>query len=589
MDRGMRERRVNFMKKNLKKVTALLGAAVLITSIIAGCGNTAGNADSAPAASEEETAAAAAEEPSVEVTVEEEEHTEGGGTIEGSSLSFGIEETITNLDSTLIDLPDDWNISWSLQDNLYEVIENETRLQLAESVDVNEDETVYTFHLRDAQYSNGDPIVASDFVYSWQRLVDPETGSPNVWHFSTAGVKNVDAIAYEGADIDSLGVEAPDDKTLIVTLSRPVPFLSSILALPPFAPLDRKFVEEQGENYGKSADALVSSGAYVIDEWIPGSNQVKLKKNDNYWNADEVRTEHITFKTVEDVQSGVLSFEAGDLDVLKVDGDVAEQYAGDSRLVTALRPKMLFLYLNNKNEFLSNKNIRLALQYAVNKKEFAEKIRKNVDRPADYFIPDNFAYNDKGESYRDQVSLTYYSYDTDKAVEAWNKGLEELGVSEVKLDFLYDDTTSSKNAVQYFKSELESLLPGLTLELREVGYAACWEEQKGRNFDVTYSSWEAEYLDPAIYFDFMESSSEYNLGSFENSEYDKYIAQSRDDYATDPVKRVEAFGNAEQIILDEVGIIPIYQEGRSNLESDGVVLHSAATGQPLYRYAYIEQ
>lgn len=563
-----------------KKIISLLLSISVTAALLSGCG---GYDNSAAAQSSGTTAESASETPDSS-EAESQEQSGSASSSDSSNISIAVEANVTTLDNNVIDVPADFAVVRAMQDGLLEQTDTDIREDLAESYEVSDDGLTYTFHLRDAKFSNGDTITANDFVYSWRRLVNPDTGSEYAWFAGAAGIKNADNIAFEGGDIETLGISAPDEKTVVVELDRPVPFFTAIITMPCFAPVSEAFGEEHGDLYGQSADDIISSGPYVVDEWVVGSEELRLKKNDLYWNADAITVDTLTFKAVTDEQSGILSYQSGDLDIVALHGDMVAQYENDEALDVQLSPQMYYLYLNHTNKFFRNKDLRLAWAYALNKDDITQSILKDGSRSADYFIPENFAYDENGVAYHDAVTLNYLSHDEAKALEYWDKAKAALG-EDISIELLYDDTTESKTIAQYLKSALEKSLPGLTLELREVPYAACWDEQKAGNFDVTLSSWMADYIDPSSYFDMLVSTNEYNLGSWKNDEYDEYCRAAGNELATDAKARVEAYGKAEQVILDDVGLIPVYQTSNASLIRPGIDVKFAPFGSYIFRYA----
>lgn len=558
----------------MEKVLRSTAAILLATAVLAGCGSTA-SGGSSPTGSDELAAGTDAAAPVADE----------GSAAGDSNINIGIEANVSTLDNNVIDTPSDFLVVRAMQDGLYEQTDKEIRLALAESVEVSDDGTEYTFHLRDAKYSDGNPIVAGDFVYSWQRLVNPDTGSEYAWFAGAAGIKNADAVAYEGADLSTLGVTAVDDKTLKVELEHAVPFFDAILTMPCFAPVEQAFAEQHGDVYGQSVDDIISSGPYVVDSWTVGGGDLRLVKNPEYWNADAISVDSLTFITVKDQQSGILAYESGSLDVVTISGDLVEQYKDSPILDTQLSPQVVYIYVNHDNENLANLDLRKALAYAVNKEEITGSILKDGSTATGYIVPDAFAFDANGKSYREQVSVTDPNgYDVDKAKEAWESAKAVLGDS-ISLELLYDDVPTSKNIAQYLKSSLEGTLEGLTIELREVPYEACWDEQKAGNFDLTVSSWMADYIDPSMYIDILNTEYEYNLGHHSNAEYDQLDNAAADELATDPAGRAEAYGKAEQIGLDNVGIIPLYQVSAASLIREGIDVKFAPFGSYVYRYA----
>lgn len=556
-------------KSFIKKISV---ATVLVATLLTGCGKGADTNKGSSKETEKTTAVSTSTDGSTDNSSDEEH-----------IIRIGLAADVATLDNNIADTPEDLNVINNLQDSLYgRQADGTVDLQLAESVDISDDNLTYTFHLRDAKYSNGETIVAEDFVYSWQRLVNPDTGSEYAWFAGAAGIANADEIAYGGGDINTLGVEAVDDKTLVVTLSTETPYFKYIMATPTFAPIDKDFGEEQGDQYGLSKDGVISSGPFVVDEWVVGGSEIKLKKNDNYWDADNIQADELVFQTVSDNQAAVLAYDSDTLDVVQISGDQLSVYADDPALDIKLHSAIDYIYINHTNEYLANKNLRLAISYAVNKTEIAENVLKDGSVAVDYFIPDEFAPDDNGTPYHQTISLNYLGYDTDKAAEYWEKAKDELGTDKISLDFLYDDTEKSRNTAQYLKSTLETALPGLVIELREVPYSACWDEQKAGNFDLTFSYWGADYVDPSIFFDFLETNSEYNLGNFSNEKYDELWAEANNN-RSDYTKRYQIYNEAEQLIIDEVAIIPVTQVSLASLIRPGI---SVPYNQVyLYRYA----
>ncbi|MBQ9609121.1 MAG: peptide ABC transporter substrate-binding protein [Lachnospiraceae bacterium] len=554
------------MRKNFIKKLSV--ATVIAATLLTGCGkgsdvNDNNSKDAGNASS---------------VSSDSESTTDGG-----RSINVGLSADVATLDNNIADVPGDLLVINTMQDSLYgRMADGTVDLQLAESVDISDDKLTYTFHLRDAKYSNGETIEAEDFVYSWKRLVNPDTGSEYAWLAGAAGIANADEIAYAGGDIDTLGVEAVDAKTLVVTLSVETPYFKYIVATPTFAPIDEDFGEAQGDQYGLSKDNIISSGPFVVDEWVVGGSEIKLKKNENYWDADNIQPNALVFQTVADSQAGVLAYDSGTLDVVELSGEQLSQYVDDPALDVQKWPASNYLYINHTNEYLANKDFRLAINYAVNKDEIVDNILKNGSIAVDYFIPDDFSPDDNGTPYHQTVSLDYIGYDLDKAAEYWEKAKEELGADSFTLEYLYDDREVQKNIAQYLKSTLESALPGLELELREVPYSACWDEQKAGNFDLTVSMWGADYIDPSVFFDILLSDSEYNLGRWNSSEYDAIIADANNN-KSDYTKRFQIYNDAEQLIIDEVGLIPVYQVSQSSLIRPGI--HVPFNSIYLYRFA----
>ncbi|MEC0303268.1 peptide ABC transporter substrate-binding protein, partial [Terribacillus saccharophilus] len=218
-----------------------------------------------------------------------------------------IGDEIPSMDSSLAD--DQYGIQWTseIQEGLYRLAEDGS---LAEGIatgdpEVSEDGLTWTFTLReDAEWENGDPVTANDFVYAWQRAINPDTGSEYGPYMMGGVIKNATAVNTGEAELDELGVKAVDDYTLEVQLEKPVPYFESLTTFPTFMPLNQKFVEEQGDSYALEADNLLSNGPFKMTEWNHGST-MKFEKNDTYWDAENVQLEEINLQVRKDIATGV--------------------------------------------------------------------------------------------------------------------------------------------------------------------------------------------------------------------------------------------------------------------------------------------
>ena len=194
---------------------------------------------------------------------------------------------------------------------------------IAESWDVSEDGCTYTFHLReDANWSNGEPVTAADFEFAWKLAMTANAEYNYMFDSSVGAVKNADAILYDGADPDTLGVKAVDDKTLEVQLEVPVSFFPSLLYFPTFYPINQAFYESFGDGeYGISPSSFLSNGAFLLDDYIPGAASMTVVKNPDYYDADRVSLDSITYQVVGASDQALTGFKSGNLDLATVSGD----------------------------------------------------------------------------------------------------------------------------------------------------------------------------------------------------------------------------------------------------------------------------
>ena len=451
----------------------------------------------------------------------------------------------------------------SVYDGLYTLDENGAIDPLmAESYDVSADGLTYTFHLRDASWSNGDKVTAGDFVYSWRRLVDHATAAKNRNEPVAAAIKNANAIVNGDMDPSQLGVTAVDDSTLVVELEAVVPYFLGMLIRPAFLPLNEKFMNEMGDEFGMTPETTVYNGPFVWSDWDFATN-ITAVKNQDYWNAANIDIDEIDWKIVKDSQTGALLFENGELDFVEISGDLIEKYAADSRFTRALEVHMWYLIPNvDDNTMLQNENIRRALATSYDKEAIADEVMKNGAKAADYIVGYNLCYGPDNKQMRD-TNGTFLSYDPVSAKTYWEKGLKELGLTSMTIDLLYYDDDASTRQCEFIASEWEKNLPGLSVTLSSNPKKAALDKQAKGEFDVCLFRWGPDYKDPMAFLELFEYGAPYNRGQYNNSEYNSIIAAARTpEMLLDLDARWESLKGAEKMLLeDEVAIFPTVQNG----------------------------
>ncbi|WP_191562319.1 peptide ABC transporter substrate-binding protein [Metabacillus idriensis] len=459
--------------------------------------------------------------------------------------------------------------------------------------EANEEGTEYTIKIKeDAKWSNGDPVTANDFVFAWQRALNPDTGSAYGPYMMMGKIKNAEALYNGKAKPEDIGVKAEDEKTLVITLEKPIPFFKSLMAFPTFYPQNQKFVEEQAANFGKKSENLVFNGPFAINGWEgPADTEWTLEKNAEYWDAKNVSLEKITFNVSKDPQAAANAFEAGEADVtpkLSTPAVIA-QYDGDDRLLRWLEPTIFWLKLNQKNEALANVNIRKAIAMAFNKEDLTNEILNNGSIPANYAVPKEFVTNpETGEDFR-KANGDLLTYNLEEAKKLWAKGLEEIGQKEVKLVYLGGDTETSKTIDSYMKDQLQNNLEGLTIDVQSVPFSVRLDRDKTMDYDIQAAGWGPDYLDPISFSDLWITDGGNNRMAYSNEKYDKLLKDAQTTLANDPAKRFEALQEAEKVVLEEdAGIAPIYQRASNlliNKKVEGFTYHLVG---PEYSYKWIK-
>lgn len=444
---------------------------------------------------------------------------------------------------------------------------------------VNDEGTVYTFKLKDAKWSNGDAVTAHDFVFAWQRALEPDTASVYGPYIMPGIIKNADKV-YEGkVKVDELGVKAISENELEITLEKPVPYIESLLAFPTFYPQNKKFVEEKGDKYASNAENLIFNGPFKMTKWDGvTATEWTLEKNDTYWDAENVTLTKIDFNVSKDPQAAANAFEAGEADVTpKLSTPaVISQYEGDDRLVRWLEPTEFWLKFNQKNKALANKNIRLALSMAFDKDALVNDVLQNGSLPANYVVPADFVkHPETGKDFRDKYG-DFNKYDANKAKEHWEKGLSELGIKELKLTYVAGDTEAAKTQDAFIKDQLQMNLKGLTVDVVSVPFSVRLEREDSQDYDILHSGWGPDYQDPMTYSDLWLTNGGHNKMSYSNPEYDKLVKDAQTTLANDPAARFEALQKAEKIVMDDAALAGTYQRASNllvNKKLEGFTYH----------------
>ncbi len=269
---------------------------------------------------------------------------------------------------------------------------------LAESYDLSDDELTYTFHLRDAKWSNGEPVTAQDFVFAWNETVkSPEAEYSYLFTQDGACIKNADEIVYDQKDAD-LAVKAVDDKTLEVQLSKKCPYFLSLMTFPVFYPINQEFFEEQGDQYALTPDALLACGPYVLTEWTKGQS-LKLDKNQDYWDADNVAIDGMDVNIVPEVSTSALDFENGNTDWTKLNSTLVDKYKDNEAYDTFLEGYLWYLQFNLNNKYLENANLRKAIGTVVDRDNLVNNVLKDGSINIGGFVLVGIGYDEKKKAH----------------------------------------------------------------------------------------------------------------------------------------------------------------------------------------------
>ena len=492
----------------------------------------------------------------------------------GSSSDEKVFRYSTNTEPTTLDpskgncIPDN-EIQHAITEGLVRNTGGEVTEGVADEWEVSEDGLTYTFHIRDdAKWSDGEPITANDFVYSWQRLMNPETASP--YAFIGEYIKNGLAVETGEMDPSELGVVAQDDSTLVVTLEHPTAyFLSLIGSSGQFAPIRQDVVEEYGTDFAADAEKNVYSGPYVLTS--SENQQWVFEPNEEYWDRDSIKLDRCELTYVAQQDTSLAMYEDGELDYVQLPSASVENYEGQDHAF--LNGNVDFFYWNTASETcpaLTNVNFRLALNYALDRNTYNTLVNNDLYAPTTGLCFSGLA--DAGSTWGENSKLQGYPLDgdADQAVEYLNTALSEPGISsasDITLTITTSDNDSSKRQAECVQEMWVNTL-GINVEINQVTYAEVLTRQQNSDYEVIWGGWGADYDDAYSYLEMFKSDSSLNRTGYANAEFDELLNASQTE--TDAAARSEMLHQAEQILIDEAAFLPQTEREVHYLINDSV-------------------
>ncbi|WP_375178907.1 peptide ABC transporter substrate-binding protein [Enterococcus rotai] len=459
----------------------------------------------------------------------------------------------------------------------------------AESPKISEDGLTYTIKLReDAVWSNGDPVVAADYVYGWQRTVAPKTASEVAYLFES--IKNYQAIMDGQAPAEDLGIKALNDYELEVTLEVPVPYMESLLSLPPFFPQNEKTINKSGEKYASSSEHMVYNGPFVLSDFEGAGTDTKWSyvKNEKYWDQANVKMEKINFDVVKEDATALNLFQDGQTDDIVVTGELAQQMVDDPAFFSQDMSNATYVEYNQTKKEFQNENIRKAISYALDRQTLVDQVLGDGSIAATGLVPKNMSFNPETEADFVKDSGNHLKYDPEKAKESWEKAKKELGIDTLKINLLSSDADSAKKVVEYMQGAIQGTLKGVTVEVSSVPLSVRLERGNQGDFDMILVGWGAEYNDPSVFLELFASDNINNSGKYNNKEFDKYLKASATTDAGNPKARWTDLLEAEKVLMDTMGVCPVYQKAEAHLRNPKVKGILPSGPEYDYKWTFIE-
>ena len=514
-----------------------------------------------------------------------------GSKTDTDTFRFASELDIQGMDSTVVDDGMSFNAVHAITDGLTAVNEKgKTAPAIAKSWDVSDDGKTYTFHLRNAKWSNGDKVTANDFVYSWRKIIKNAGNYAYMLGSGGASVKNADALMELGANatdeqMATLGVTAKDDQTLVVELENKVPYFTDLMAFPCYFPQNEKFVEKCGKNYGTKPEYTLSNGAYKMTKWVKG-NKATFTKNDKYYDAKTVATKNLEMYLVQDPKTAAQNFDNGKVDYARINSTLVDKYKGKDTFTTFNEGYLFYLQLNFKNDTVANKNVREALAYAINRKDLCENVLKDGSKGATGFIPSQLSTSPAGKDFRDDAGVLV-GYDVKKAQEYLDAAKKELGTDTITVDLLYGTDESPMDTMAEYLQGSFSKLKGLKVNMvATVKKDRIYNREANGNFQVVCTRWGPDYADPTTYLNLALTDNSNNYGKYANAKFDALMEQIQKE--SDLTKRWDLMIQAEKVMMEDMAYIPVFEKGAAALKAKNVKgLVVVPVGTP-YTFKYVK-
>lgn len=553
----------------MKKRIALLLSAVLALGLITGC-TTTGSSDAAKPAS---TSADAQTQPP--------------GEPRPQNFTFAAHNDIMTLDVSQMNDEMSALVMYAVNEPLIRYTKNTIQPGIAEEYTASEDGLVYTFKLRDAQWSDGQPVTAEDFAFSFLRTLDPNTGSSQVDVFDA--IKGAQQY-YSGETTDpaTVGIVAADEKTLEITLTRPDPFfLEHVAQGINFYPIRKDYVEKYGDTYGSSPETFIGCGPFTLTEWQQGAS-LTMDKNPGYWNFEAIKLDRATQLIVPDENTRTGMFDLGEIDgIFSISAAQTAQYPNfGSRSGGSIQ----YLVFNNSTQLLGNKNLRLALSTAIDRDSIVKAISAPGTQVASRMLDDTIALDGKsiGQQYPASNGIPGAG-DAAKAKAYLEAALKELNIPSAdklpEINYVCLDSATHKAYAEALQAQWKDVL-GVNVNVNIKPVPQAIGALLAGEFDIFLNGTSTGVSPDEVIKGYVTGSSS-NYALWDDADFSQLMNQQQE--AVDLIQRFELLQQAEQRMLDESPVAPLWFPGSAYLMQDYVqdVYFGRQTGSMEFIYAYL--
>ncbi len=459
---------------------------------------------------------------------------------------------------------------------------------VAESYELAGDSVTYTFKLRkDVKWSNGDPVTAEDFEFSWKRALDPKLAAD--YAYQLYYLKGGEAYNLGEGSVDDVGVKALDATTLEVTLEVPTGYFLELTAFYTYFPVNKKVVEGNPD-WAKNADTHVSNGAFKLTKWEHNA-KIVIEKNPDFYNADKVKLDAIEFAILEDENTAWQKYDGGEFDFLATVpvAVVSELQKNKSTELTIGGQVGTYYYnLNSKKKPFDNVKVRKGLSMTVDRETIVTKITLGGQIPAEGVVPFGMI-DDTGDDYR-KATGKLVTYDVAEGKKLFLEGLAESGMTLEQFNaegfvLLYNTNEAHQKIAQAVQEMWRTSL-GIDIQLENVEFQVKLDREKAGDYDISRAGWIGDYMDPMTFVDLWYSTSSFNDAKFNNAEYDALVDKAK--ASVDPKVRFDSMRKAEQIMMAEMPVIPVYFYTQPFVQKSYVTgIYKPLINYPVMKYADI--
>jgi len=430
-------------------------------------------------------------------------------------------------------------------------------LSLASGMKLSPDKRTYTFTLREAKWSNGDPVTAHDFEYTWKHALDPLTGSPAAYNYYS--IKNAQAFSAGKAKREDVGVKAIDDRTLQVVLENPTPFFSTVVS---FLPAVNQEVAQAHPQWANDPRTLVSNGPFKLEQW-EHKNKMVLVKNGLYWEQEAVKLDRVEVTMISDASTELSMFDKGELDwagnpISGLPIDAIAPLMREGTLRTKPKATSYYIRFNTEREPFTNAKVRKAFAYAINRQEIAKHIGQAGQTPLMGITPISASLRPEG---------FFADNQPEEAKKLLHEGMKELGISKLpEITYLYNTSDRNKAIALTLQATWKKVL-GVEVKLLHKETKVVLDDQEQGKFSITRSSWTADTNDAVDFLQkFVEKYSSSNITRWHHPMYAELIRKSY--VETDEEKRKQILLQAEALLMDEMPLTGIFSDVNAWVQSD---------------------